>query len=391
MATLAGCEFGKITLPVRDAPLVVHAVLSTTAPSYQAILVERALTGQEAVSVYHPPDGGIIFHHGIDSREPILSDFGVPESFALVEVTLPDGQVVVAPEGPDAPGDKHGEGVYKLPITGAQLVRGGTYRLRIRTTRGEELTAQTTVPQVAGVTISPIGVFDRSRDTLALGWSAVGGAAGYEVRVGNPYGPWSAHTDGLSVRVTGALRNLGTDNLGNVFIPAFRQTVTVSALDANLYAYFRTANDGYTGSGLASSITGGYGVFGSYVPLYQRSLDVTAQPKYEIEGTWELIANANGDKYGGMLDAQRMKLYVESPSQKSGQGDAITVSASHTFVAATPSIAVGTHKGDSLRLTFINGQTVADTVDLFKGAIRNDTLRGVFRRGAQATYVLRRP
>jgi hypothetical protein len=375
LASFGACELTKIDLPVKPSAVVIHGVL-TVATSTQTVLVERTLTGvRQSHLVYGP----------IDASDPIVTDGGIPEEGAVVDLTGPDGQTIRARELQTFHPLGHGAGVYVFSLAGAALVPGGRYQLRVLTKEQELVTAETTVPVAALAPTGPTIDFNRAEDTLALSWPKATSAAGFEVRIESPHAPWIAFTDSTHLALTGTLRSLAAENLPNVFVPGFRQGVSISAVDANLYDYYRTSNNDFTGTGLISRVSGGYGVFGSLVTVARRTLNVTATAHAPIEGTYVLLPNSLGYPYGGFGDAVGLTLYVESPSAKADQPDAI--SAAYRRSGGSVDAAVGTLSGNLLKLAFLQAQSLEDTVDHFVGVLKGDTLDGQFSKGAPGRYV----
>jgi hypothetical protein len=370
----AACELATIQLPSMPSTVVIHGVLSPSATA-QTMLLERTLTGAVGVPLLYP----------FESDEPVLSDHGIAESYATTQLVLPNGQIISGREVRTFSATGHGGGIYQFDVAGSALVPGGTYRLRVVTQKGETLSGETMVPVATPVSSGPTATFDRSTDTLSMTWPAVPQARGYEVRIDSPYGPWIAFTDSTHVALTGSLRNLAADNLPNLFQPGFRQAVTVSAVDANMYDYYRSTNNAFTGAGIVNHITGGTGVFGSLVIISRRTLDVTAPIERPIEGSFSLVLGNLGYLYGGVGDAVGLTLYVESPSTRSGQPDAIT--GRYRRSGGTFAAAVGTLSGTHLDLAFLADQVMTDTLDRFSGELRGDSLVGTFSKGAPAAYV----
>lgn len=374
LALASGCELSKIELPIAPSSVVIHGVLSPSALS-QSVLIERTLTGQAAVPIVTP----------FDVSNPIISDNGVAEDGATVELTTPGGQTIVGHEASASATSGAGAGVYQLALVGSTLVQGGHYRLRIVTRQQEVVTAETIVPAAAPVLVGPTVDFNRARDTLSLSWSPVAKSRGYEVRIESPYGPWIEYTDATHISVTGTLRNLIADNLPNLFVPGFRQIVTVSAVDSNMYDYYRSSNNAFIGAGVVSHVSGGTGVFGALVTVARRTLSVTAPLVDPIEGSFNLQLGSLGYFYGGAGDAMSLALYVESHAVRSDQPDAIT--GGYRRSNGTFGAAVGTLTGNHLKLVFLADQFLTDTVDVFTADLVADTLAGKFSKGAQAKYV----
>lgn len=374
LALCASCEIAKLALPSAPSSVVIHGVLSPTAAA-QTILVERTLTGAVGIPLLYP----------FESDEPVLSDHGIAESGATTVLTTPSGQTIAGREVRTFSSTGHGGGIYQFDVAGSALVPGGHYRLRVVTARGEILTAETVVPAASPVASGPTVTFDRSADTLSMSWPAVPQARGYEVRIESPYGPWIAFTDSTHIALTGTLRNLAADNLPALFQPGFRQPVTVSAVDANMYDYYRSSNDAFTGAGIVNRVSGGTGVFGSLVIISRRTLDVTVPVHEPIEGSFNLVLGSVGYLYGGVGDAMGLTLYVESSASRSGQPDAIT--ARYRRSNGTIAGAVGTLSATHLNLVFLADQFLTDTLDRFSADLRGDTLVGTFSKGASGVYV----
>ena len=372
------CEIAKIELPVGEATLVVHGILSPTTTT-QTVLLERTLTGATPVPLLYPFDGS----------EPIVSDYGIAEAGATAEIVTPTGTVVTGREVSSISASGHGGGVYSFPLAGSSLVPGGRYRLRMTTTKNETVTAETIVPIATSVATGPTALFNRSSDTLSLTWNRAASARGYQVRIESPYGPWIAYTDSTHIALTGTLRNLLADRLPNLFVPGFRQLVTVSAVDSNTYDYYRSSNEAFTGVGIVSRISGAMGVFGSQVTIARRTVDVVAPTTRPIEGVFDVQLGPLGYLYGGLGDAVSITLYVESPSVRSDQPDAITGSYRHSF-GTSQSAASGTFSNGRLKLVFLADQTLTDSVDHFTGDLKGDTIIGEFSKGAKARYLRRK-
>jgi len=381
-ACLESCEIATIELPVGQSALVVHGMLSPTTTT-QTVLLERTLTGAVPVPLVYPFDGA----------EPIASDYGIAEGGATAEILTPAGEVIVGRELSAISATGHGGGVYVFPLPGASLVPGGRYRLRMTTTKNETLTAETTVPLATSVATGPIVTFNRSSDTLSISWNPASRARGYQVRIESPYGPWVAYTDSTHIALTGTLRNLLADRLPNLFIPGFRQLVTVSAVDSNYYDWYRTHNDALSGTGLINRVRGGFGVFGSLVRLRFVNLEVTGPQTEAIAGNFNFLGSDTARRTTPYL---ALHLYVESPSLRSDQGDALSgrFERRPTFTPPNEPIdgLLGTVRKGKVELAFLRNWSASDTVEVFRGEIRGDTIVGTYRGfGGIATFVRQRP
>src|SRR5690349_4472188 len=159
-AFCAACEIDRTAIPRTDPQLALHGVLSATASS-QVVLLERTRSGR--VQLVAPP---------FDLGDPVVSDEGIAETGAQMTLVGPDGTTSVAREDNTTRSDGKGQGIYRFAIPGAQLQRNASYRLTVRTTKGEVLSAETSVPGGTPALAAALGTFDRSRDTLVLTWPA---------------------------------------------------------------------------------------------------------------------------------------------------------------------------------------------------------------------------
>ena len=367
LASLAACQIEKIAIPQTTARLAVHAVLSATASS-QVVLLERTRTG--AVTVSGPP---------FELENPFVADDGIAESGATITLTTPDGQTLVATE------DKNGltgNGVYRFALLGNQLVRGGTYHLSVLTTKGETLSAETSVPGGVAATFAEQRVFDRESGALLVQWPAVPGARSYFVRIETPFGPRSFFTDSTEVRLPGDLRNVNVKALPHVFLPGFPQAVTVSAVDSNYYDWYRTHNEELSGTGLVNRVQGGIGVFGSLVRVRFLNLSVVAPQTVPASGTFRFTGTAAESISTPYLSLQ---IYLESTSARGDQGDALSGRYERQIHLGDVGCAVcgllGTKQGDRVELVLLRDWFANDTAEVISGEFRGDTIVGTYLRG----------
>ena len=116
---------------------------------------------------------------------------------------------------------------------------------------GAEVSGSTVVPDISPVVAgSRVDVFNRDRDSVRLTWRSATGARSYLVRVESPFGAFLQFTDSTNVTLDGELRNYFASSLERVFIPGFRQRVSIAAVDSNYFDYYRSRNDPFTGSGI---------------------------------------------------------------------------------------------------------------------------------------------
>ena len=367
-ALCAACEIDRTAIPRTDPQLALHGVLSVTASS-QVVLLERTRTGR--VYLVAPP---------FDVGDPVVSDEGIAETGAQMTLVWPDGTTSIAREDNTTRSDGKGQGIYRFAIPGDQLQRHVSYRLTARTTRGEVLTAETSVPGGAPASAASSGTMDRSRDTLVLTWPATPGARSYFVRVETPLGPRSFFTESTLVRLPGLLRNTERQELPHVFFPGFAQAVTVSAVDSNFYDWYRTHNDELSGEGLINRVSGGLGVFGSLVRLRFDSITVVTPQTRFFEGHFQF--------YGTSLDELgtsyvSFDIYVESLAARAGQSDALSGRYRPRprlgYTGCMICGVLGTARDGHVELALLKDWSGADTVEVFNGQFFGDTLVGVFR------------
>jgi len=377
---LAACEFEKVAIPRTDARLAVHAVLSATAPT-QVVLLERTRNG----SVY--PVGP-----SFELLDPIGSDQGIAETGATVTMTTPSGQTLVAIEEYRTRDDNKGRGVYRFGLPGSLLERNGTYKLKVTSLTGEVLTAETSVPSGSPADVAEQGTFDRTGDAMIVEWPVSPRARSYFVRIETPFGPRSFFTDSTRVRLSGDLRNPELAALQHVFIPGFPQAITVSAVDSNYYDWYRTDNDVISGSGLVNRVQGGLGVFGALVRLEFRNVKVVEPQTEPIEGVFDFVGSA---AERGSTPYLKLELYVESPSARSDQGDALSGQFERRLGFGQPpeqfNGLLGTIKNKRIELAFLANWSAKDTLEVFDGEIRGDTIVGGYRGfGGNVHFVRKR-
>jgi hypothetical protein len=377
---LSACEIEKVGIPRTEARLAMHGVLSASAAT-QVVLLERTRTG--SVAIFAPP---------FDLADPVVSDEGIAESGAVVRLTTPDGQTLVAREDNTLRDDRKGAGIYRFALRGDALERSGTYRLSVQTIKGEMLTAETSVPTGVAAAVAEQRVFDRARDTIVVEWPAASGARSYFVRIETPFGPRSFFTDSTRLRLTGELRNVDVDELPRVFVPGFPQAVTVSAVDANYYDWYRTHNDRISGTGLISHVQGGIGVFGSLVRLRFQDLRVVAPQSEPVAGTFRFVGT---DTERATTPYLSLELYVESRATRADQPDALSgrydVRPRFGYSGCLTCGLLGTVGNGRIELAFLGGWSATDTVETLTGEIRGDTIVGGYRGfGGRVHFVKQR-
>lgn len=357
IGALTACQLDKISVQGTTPTLVVHAVLNPSATS-QIVLLERSLTGQITV----------------DSTANELNQIagGIPVSGAFVEIIDSAGNSTVGAEE-DVTDATAAPGVYQVPLQGGLLRLGSRYELHIHTQDGEDATAFTRVPVPEVTSTGALTqTFNRDNDTLAVAWPRTPEARAYMVRVESPFGPFFIFTDSLALQLTGRLRNPFASDLQRLFIPGFRQDVIVAAVDSNYYNYYRTNNDPFTGSGIISSIKGGIGLFGSLVLLNTGTLTVTANQVQPIEGRFRVVVGTAPSVIS------QFTLYIESAAARSDLPAALSGSYRETAQPGTVGGLIGQMLGSTVKLALLGNQLASDTIGVFVGELRGDTLSGTF-------------
>lgn len=366
---LAGCELSAVSVTPPAPSIVVHGVLNPDADE-QVILVESSLTGRVQI------DSSVKF----DVADPIRTAGGSPISGA--DVRLRTDADTIGVRARETFTIRGGTGRYTVPREALAIRPGQRYRLAIRTVDGRTVTGETVVPGplpdwVAGRAIVPTPVgFTRERDTLRLAWNPVNGARTYAVRVETPFGPWALFSDSLQFALAGTLRNFFAPGLPSVFLPGFRQTLSVTAIDRNFYDYNRSGNDPFGGSGLISSVSGGLGLFGSMVVLVRRDVNVSAVDRLPLDAAWTGVS-ATGQSV-------TLDLWV----------DVANASASSlTGRQRSPErFVLGIQQTETVRLAILSTLSSADTAAYFVGRLLGDSLVGSWDRRFQTSLptVLRR-
>jgi hypothetical protein len=375
IASIAACDLGTINVSKTAAGIVVHGVLNVGAAT-QIVLLERTLSG--AVDIKETP---------FDGSDPIASAGGVPITGATVDLIDPAGRTIHSVEDVVALKNGKGAGVYRFPLSGFALVAGGRYELKIHTKQGEDASAFTRVPRSGLRSSGSLSrTMNRDHDTLLVAWAPAQGRA-YAVRIESPFGPFFLFTDSTRFGFTGELRNIFSGDLQRVFIPGFHQDMLIAVVDSNFYDYYRTTNDPFTGAGIISRITGGLGMFGSIVPLTTGTLNVVADQSEPIEGRFRLLT------FTGTPNPflSQITLYVESPPAESG----LPASISGRYTTAFPSVVsdgvLGQQFGTFVSLALLANQLSVDTVDVFSGELRGDSLIGSYRTNGGSAVFLRSP
>jgi hypothetical protein len=376
----AACTFDQQSVAVQPAQVVVHAVLDPGG-TQQEVLVERTLSGTVDITK----------NQRFDPEDPINTGGGVPISGATVTVYGPTG-IFTGVEAP-APGhpSTYPTGRYILTsgtITNGPrvpLLPGGRYVLTVRTPDGTVVTGTTVIPQTGTfVPSSRLTAFNRDRDSLEFVWPTVNAARSYLVRIETPFGPFLLFSDSTHLTLPGDLRNFFATSLERTFIPGFRQRVSLAAVDSNYYDYYRSRNDPFTGSGIINRLQGGIGLFGSAVSINARTLDVTQNAREPaFEGTYEVTTTPTLSR----PVADLLRIYVETPGEPAALSGWFTRNRTSGVLEGM----IGTRKNGRVVLEFLENQSSVDTVAVFSGEQRGDSLVGGYVGVSGAVVFVRRP
>lgn len=354
---LGACELATETVASPRASVVVHAVLNPDMDE-QVILVESSLTGRVAIDSTRR----------FDPLDPIRTAGGEPLNRADVRLFREGDSVGVVATETEVNGLT---GRYVVPRAQMAIEPGRTYRVRVRTVDGREVTGETQVPSAEpnwspGLgTIAQRVTFHRSNDTLQLQWTAVPDARTYAIRVETPNGPWFLFSDSTRFALSGQLRNFFVDGLPSVWFPGFDQIVSVAAVDRNFYDYNRSGNDPFGGTGLISSVRGGLGLFGSALAVLRREVTVLERDRVPLDARWR------GTTASGSL--MEYDMWVESVGSPRS-----SVSGRERLGARR--YLMGTLEGDQLRLVTLVGNSSADTAALFTGRVSGPAISGEYDR-----------
>ena len=375
----AACTFDQQSVAVQPSQVVVHAVLDPGALEQQ-VLVERTLSGSVDIGK----------NQRFDPQDPINTGGGVPISGAEVIVSGPTGDFTGLEARAPGHASTYSTGRYLLSFgtnnNGARipLQPGARYQLRVRTPDGTVVTGSTVIPQTSAfIPGSRLDAFNRDRDTLRLTWQDVAGARSYLVRIETPFGPFLLFSDSTHLTLPGNLRNFFATSLERAFIPGFRQRVELAAVDSNYYDYYRSRNDPFTGSGIINRLQGGIGLFGSAVSINARTLDVTQDLREPaFEGTYDVTVTPTLSR----PVADVLRVYVETSGEPSALSGWFTRNRNSGVLEGM----VGTRANGRVVLEFLENQSAVDTVAVFSGEQRGDSLVGVYVGVTGAVVFVRR-
>ena len=361
LLALSACTFDQTAVAVAPTQVVVHAVLDPGAKQ-QEVLVERTLSG----SVF------INDHLRFDANDPINSGGGVPIARARVTIVGPDGAAIGSEIQYGGKPSTYGNGRYIIVM---RVRPGARYQLTVQSPDGSTVTGSTLVPNSAPVAQPPLSTlvsFNRDLDTLAISWSAVPFARTYGFRFESPFGAFLLFTDTTRLKLSGDIRNVFGSDLQKLFIPGFRQTYTVFAVDTNYFDYYRSRNDFFTGSGIINHLGGGIGLFGSSVNIVQRTLDVTQQPVDPVlEGEYEFVEGPAMDRR--YIDV--MRLYVETAGTTSAS---LSGWYSRDRNGAVRDGIAGARDGTRIELELLDNQDSRRRIARFIGRQVGDSLVGTY-------------
>lgn len=222
LAALA-CRGGEYPTAVGTPALVVHAMLAAGEPR-QELLLE------------YTRDVADGFYRGL-----------TPASGAQVSVEGDASYTYT--EDPARPG------VYRAAFTPRPGVR---YGLRIRGPAGEAATAETLVPGATRLVAPSADTALARGGGVTFRWTRDPSAAAYVLGNFQPGAPSS---------IGGVVAPKISTDTSESFQPLFTATYRVATVDANYLRYMGTSSSDSTGGGrgrFGSTVTGAYGLFGSY-------------------------------------------------------------------------------------------------------------------------------
>jgi hypothetical protein len=373
LAPTSACVLETLVAP-RQEPLVqVHAILNAGIRT-QVILVEHSLSGDGEAS----SRGGTVAISGA-----AVTVTGVGRTYVAREVV----DTISGTNPPQVnPLTRRYEFNTEFPIA---LVPGGTYSLRVETPDGVVVTGTTLIPAQSPVTAAISRSLNRDRDTLSLTWNTPLETAAFWVRAEGQGVAFDQFVSEPRVRLAGNLKGIEFDDpRTDIFLPGFIIPVNVAAVDRNLYDYFRSRSDPFTGIGRINHLIGGRGVFGSMTTLLAMRVDVTAEiPDPVIEGRWLMLGAAPSSV------AAELRIYVAREISLQPIADTSTVALFGTYSRPNGArlILFGARAAQDVQLTLRGALGGGQTDETVNGFVSNDTLYAVFAATqTQATFV-RRP
>jgi len=376
LCAATACEFNEHPVAPTASRAIVHAVLNPNASTY-TVLVEELLTGQVDIDTDIP----------FQEADPIRTGSGEPIHNALVVIRNAFGDSAIGVEDQLPTG---GTGVYRFTAdvsfpgnpSALALYPGVSYELRVETPSGAVVTGSTTIPLGVWQGASFPTPFNRDSDTLSLSWTGAQGEKTYLLRVNTPRGPYHIFTDSLSIHLPGSLRNFFSERLPSVFVPGFTQTLQISAIDINLYDYYRSQNNPFTGSGLINHLEGGTGLFGSLVPLKMLTVETTAGQELPVEGQY---VGSPGFTSGAPAT---MSLYVDA---RHGDLALITGNYERESLPGRRGL-IGFLDGSSIGMAFLREELASDTTATFSGTLYGrDSIVGTVRATGERLVYLKVP
>jgi hypothetical protein len=372
---VSACEIDNIAIP-RHAPLLqVHCILQVGQP-IQRIQVERVLNGE-----------------GTSARGGVT-----PVMDAVVTLRTPTGAILTARLVIDSTDSSPGQ--PGLPILtsvryevntafGNAIQPGTTYRLRVATPDSLVVTGTTQVPNQRTQVPFINRTVNRDRDTLQVTWTTPAFTAANWVRVEGIGTSFNQFVQGDTVRLAGDLQSLEFDEIRtHVFVPGHLTPITVAAVDQNVYDYFRSASDPFTGQGRINHLEGGYGVFGSLGIVARISADVVAERRDSlIDGRWVVVQSV----LTGEQRVSDLRLYIDRELRPDDDDPVRPLYGSWTpgdgTVSSSRPIVTGTRVGNAVNLELSRSNSTFDTI---VGTIAADTLHATYGSDGRTAKFVRR-
>jgi hypothetical protein len=372
---VSACEIDNVAIPRRAPMLQVHCILQIGQP-VQRIQVERVLGGEGTST-----RGGVV----------AVTD-------AVVTLRTPSGAVLTARLVVDS--TEASPGQPGLPITATTryevntsfnnaILAGTTYRLRVATPDSLVVTGTTVVPNQRTSVSIVNRTLNRDRDTLMVTWTTPGLTSALWVRVEGIGTSFNQFVQRDTVRLAGDLQSLEFDEIRtHVFVPGHLTPITVAAIDQNVYDYFRSGSDPFTGLGRINHLEGGYGVFGSLGVVARQNVDVVAERTDSlVEGRWVVVQSA----LSGEQRVAELRLYTDRELRVADDEPERPLYGSWTpgdgTVSASRPIATGAREGKEVRLNLLRSNASFDTI---VGTLSGDTLTVTYGSDGRTAKFVRR-
>lgn len=236
-------------------------------PSANAVIVHAVLdaSARDQYVIVQTTTGAVVSQKAVSGATVVIL---TPSGLALTAEELHDSTFF-----PVRSGEPRVTTVYHISLDryGVSLASGSTYTLHVTLPDQREVTGSTTIPSSTPRAVLAVpATLTRANESLSLAWPRVTGATAYDVSISSARSSYTVFADTAVVLRGTAENSDGTP----AFVAGLAHRITVSAVDANYYDYYRRGSDLFTGTGPISRLNGAIGVFGSIVPLASATVDV---------------------------------------------------------------------------------------------------------------------